>query len=145
MKRFSVKSVNISERKGEPKLPVEKVICKKNHGVAGDGHAGPGLRQVSLLAFEDITAMRARGAPVDCGDFAENITTEGIGLAALPVGTRLTIGKAELEITQIGKECHTGCAIRRQIGDCLMPRQGVFAKVIKEGEIKRGDSGTYSV
>ena len=145
MKRFSVKSVNISENNGDPKRPVEIIICKKDHGVVGDSHAGPGLRQVSLLAFEDIAAMRARGAPVDCGSFAENITTEGIGLAALPVGTRLTIGKVELEIAQIGKECHTGCAIRQQIGDCVMPRHGVFAKVIKEGEIKRGDSGTYRV
>jgi MOSC domain-containing protein YiiM len=145
MNSFRVKSVNISEHKGGPKRPVDKIFCQKDLGVVGDSHAGPGLRQVSLLGFEDIAAMAARGAPVECGSFAENITTEGIGLAALPIGTRLTIGKAELEIAQIGKKCHTGCAIRQQVGDCIMPRQGVFAKVIKEGEIKRGDSGTYGV
>jgi MOSC domain-containing protein YiiM len=145
MNCFLVKSVNISERKGEPKRPVDKILCQKDHGIAGDGHAGVGLRQVSLLAFEDIAAMAARGALVKCGSFAENITTEGISLPALPIGTRLSIGTAELEITQIGKECHNGCAIRQQAGDCIMPRQGVFAKVIKEGEIKRGDSGTYGV
>lgn len=145
MNCFSVKSVNISGRKGEPKRPVEKIVCKKDLGIAEDGHAGPGLRQVSLLAFEDIEALQAKGAKIDCGDFAENITTRGINLTALPLGTRLTIGTAELEITQIGKECHTGCAIRQQTGDCIMPRQGVFAKVIKEGEIKHGDTGTYGV
>jgi MOSC domain-containing protein YiiM len=145
MNHFRVKSVNISERKGEPKRPVDKILCQKDLGVYGDGHAGGGLRQVSLLAFEDIAAMAARGAPVNCGSFAENITTEGISVSVLPIGTRLSIGTAELEITQIGKECHNNCAIRQQIGDCVMPRQGVFAKVIKEGEIKRGDSGTYGV
>ncbi|MBN2036439.1 MAG: hypothetical protein JW768_06820 [Chitinispirillaceae bacterium] len=144
MNRFTVKSVNVSTQRGSIKRPVDVIICKKEHGVLGDGHAGPGLRQISLLAYEDIESMRAAGATVDCGDFAENITTTGIDLASLPIGARLTFEQTELEITQIGKECHSGCAIMRQVGYCIMPRRGVFAKVVKEGEIRRGSAGTYN-
>ncbi|MBI4643123.1 MAG: MOSC domain-containing protein, partial [Deltaproteobacteria bacterium] len=104
-------------------------------------HAEGGHRQVSLLARESIDKMRAAGAAVNPGDFAENLTTEGLDVCALPVGTRLIVGpEVELEITQIGKACHKGCAIREQVGDCVMPREGVFARVLREGVVKPGDS-----
>jgi cyclic pyranopterin phosphate synthase len=140
---FTIKSVNTSERKGIPKRPVEEITCAENFGINGDCHAGPWHRQVSLLAYEDIETMRAAGANVNCGDFAENITTSGIDLAGLPIGSRLIIDTVELEITQIGKECHNGCAIRQRTGDCVMPRRGVFAIVITGGRISRESTGTY--
>ena len=102
-------------------------------------------RQVSLLAIEDIDKMRDKFDALKPGDFAENITTKGIELCALPVGTKLYIGDVELEVTQIGKECHKGCAILKQIGDCIMPRRGIFAKVIKGGEINNESIGTYDI
>jgi len=140
---FEVVSLNISKEKGVPKTPVEKVLLVADHGVEGDAHAGPGHRQVSLLAAEDIAAMVEKGAAVSFGDFAENITTRGIDLAALPIGARLSIGDAVIEKTQIGKECHKGCAIMRKVGDCIMPRRGVFAKVIIGGEISNESPGYY--
>jgi len=143
MNSFSVVSVNVSTAKGERKRPVPAVTLVAGHGIEGDAHAGPWHRQVSLLAIEDIEYMRDRGADVNPGDFAENITTRGIELAALPVGTRLRIGDSELEVTQIGKECHKGCAIRQQVGDCIMPRRGIFAKVITGGEVGRESTGCY--
>lgn len=142
---FAIVSVNISRTKGTIKEPVPQILLKPGHGVEGDAHAGPGHRQVSLLAQEDIDAMRAKGASVSDGSFAENITTRGMDLPALPVGTRLTIGGCVLEISQIGKQCHTGCAIMKQVGDCVMPKRGVFAIVINEGVIKNGDTGTYDI
>ena len=128
-----------SKHKGERKKPVESVELRKNHGIIGDAHAGDWHRQVSLLAQESIDKMRALGLDVNAGDFAENITTEGIDLVSLPVGSRLEVGETVLEVTQIGKECHTRCAIYAQAGDCVMPKEGIFASVVKGGMIKAGD------
>lgn len=133
-----VVAVCISEHKGERKKPVEAVELRVDHGIAGDAHAGNWHRQISLLAQESINKMRALGLDVTTGDFAENITTSGIDLVGLPVGSRLQIGETVLEITQIGKECHTRCAIFQQAGDCVMPREGVFARVIRPGSIRPG-------
>ena len=135
-----VLAVCISENKGERKKPVEAVELREGHGIVGDAHAGDWHRQVSLLAMESIEKMRALGLDVTSGDFAENITTEGIELVTLPVGSRLQVGETVLEITQIGKECHSRCAIYDQAGDCVMPKEGVFAAVVKGGMIKAGDS-----
>ncbi|MEI7816458.1 MAG: MOSC domain-containing protein [Desulfuromonadales bacterium] len=134
-----VEAVCISEKKGERKKPVASVELRENHGIVGDGHAGDWHRQVSLLATESIDKMRALGLDVTAGDFAENITTSGIDLVSLPIGSRLHIGDTLLEVTQIGKECHTRCAIFYQAGDCVMPKEGIFAKVITGGVIKPGD------
>ncbi|MDA8429603.1 MAG: MOSC domain-containing protein [Geobacteraceae bacterium] len=134
-----VLAVCISENKGERKKPVATVELRENHGIVGDGHAGDWHRQVSLLAQESIDKMRAMGLDVSAGDFAENITTSGIDLVVLPIGSRLQIGETLLEVTQIGKECHTRCAIYYQAGDCVMPKEGIFAKVISGGVIKPGD------
>ena len=133
-------SINISTRKGEKKTSVQSAVLKENHGIVGDAHAGDWHRQVSLLAAESVDKMRGRGIELHPGDFAENLTIEGIDLKGLKIGQRLKIGsEAILEITQIGKECHNGCAIKRLVGDCVMPREGVFAKGIKGGEIKIED------
>ena len=136
-KQFALLSINISEKTGEQKKPVENAALKEKFGIVGDAHAGGWHRQVSLLADEDIDSMRAKtdGITLHPGDFAENLTTKGIPLDKLPLGTRIYIGDAELEITQIGKECHHGCAIYQAVGDCVMPRRGVFAKVITGGDI----------
>ena len=134
-----VLAVCISENKGERKKPVESVELRENHGIVGDGHAGDWHRQVSLLARESIDKMRALGLDVNAGDFAENITTTGIDLVSLPIGSHLQIGPTLLEVTQIGKECHTRCAIFYQAGDCVMPKEGIFAKVINGGIIRPGD------
>ena len=130
----------ISEKKGERKKPVEAVELREGHGIVGDAHAGDWHRQVSLLAQESIDKMRALGLDVNAGDFAENITTVGINLISLPIGSRLQIGEALLEVTQIGKECHTRCAIFYQAGDCVMPKEGIFAKVIVGGTVRPGDA-----
>ena len=122
-------------QKGEQKKPADSLELKSGHGIVGDAHAGDWHRQVSLLAEEDISTIRGKGIEISFGDFAENITTEGVDLSALPIGTRLHLGEAELEVTQIGKECHHGCAIYQTVGDCVMPRNGIFAKVIKGGVI----------
>ena len=143
MKAFKVVSVNISREKATPKTPVDRIECRREHGVVGDAHAGPGARQVSLLAMEDVETMPLAGAPPGPGAFAENITTRGIDLAALPVTTRLRVGTAELEVTQIGKECHGECAVMRQLGTCIMPRRGIFARVVRGGEIGCEDTGSY--
>ncbi len=132
-------AVCISDNKGERKKPVPAVELRENHGIVGDAHAGDWHRQVSLLASESIDKMRKLGLDVDAGDFAENITTSGIELVSLPVGTRLQVGETLLEVTQIGKECHTRCAIYYQAGDCVMPKEGIFARVLVGGVIKPGD------
>jgi len=132
----------ISKNKGERKTPVDSVELRPEHGIVGDAHAGDWHRQVSLLAQESINKMRDMGLDVDKGDFAENLTTEGIELVSLPVGTRLQIGATLLEVTQIGKECHNKCAIYYQAGDCVMPKEGIFAKVIEGGVVKPGDEIT---
>jgi MOSC domain-containing protein YiiM len=130
-----------SDQKGTIKAPVTEGYIKKDFGLAGDAHADCNThRQVSLMAIESINRMRSQGYDVSPGSFAENLTTEGLDLLSLPVGTRLLIGnETVLEITQIGKECHTGCAILRQVGKCIMPKEGVFAKVIRGGLVKAGD------
>ncbi len=135
-----VKAVCISERKGEQKHPVDEVWLEKDYGIDGDAHAGNWHRQVSLLAAESVEKVQ-KNLPfsLTSGAFAENILTEGIELYTLPVGTRLKIGRAEGEVTQIGKECHQGCAIRELAGDCVMPREGIFVKVVKSGRVKAGD------
>jgi len=135
-----VTAVNISEKKGVIKHPIDKGFFKFNHGLEGDAHAGKWHRQVSFLGEESIDKMRATGVEGLCsGKFAENLTTEGIILYELPVGTVLKIGEVTFEVTQIGKECHQGCEIRKLVGDCVMPREGIFARVLTEGYIKAGD------
>ena len=130
-----------SEEKGTPKQDIGEGILQEEFGLVGDAHADCCThRQVSLLAIESINKMRNRGFDIGPGDFAENLTTEGIDLVALPVGTRLSAGQGVvLEVTQIGKQCHTKCAIYRQIGKCVMPKEGVFARVIRGGIVKTGD------
>lgn len=132
-------AVCVSQNKGERKTPVESVELQPNHGIVGDGHAGNWHRQVSLLAQESIDKMRQMGLDVKAGDFAENLTTQGIDLPSLPVGAKLRIGDALVEVTQIGKECHTRCAIYYQAGDCVMPKEGIFVKVIKGAVARAGD------
>jgi len=132
-------AVCISENKGERKTPVASVELREEHGIVGDAHAGDWHRQVSLLAQESIEKMQRMGLDVDAGDFAENITTKGIDLPSLPIGTRLTVGGVLIEVTQIGKECHTRCAIYHQAGDCVMPKEGIFARVLHGGVVKPGD------
>ncbi len=136
-----VLAVCTSEIKGVLKKPVEAVHLLPNHGIEGDAHAGNWHRQVSLLAQESVDVMQKSGIKIQLkpGDFAENILTEGIELKTLPVGTRLKVGSALCEVTQIGKECHKDCAIRQQVGDCVMPREGIFVKVLEEGYVHPGD------
>lgn len=138
----SVLAVCISEKKGTMKHPVDHIDVRRNHGILGDAHAGSWHRQVSLLASESVQKMKKISPDIPVGAFAENILTEGIEVSLLPVGTRLQIGSCLLEIRQIGKECHKDCAIRKQVGDCVMPREGVFAIVLKDGCIKSGDQIT---
>ena len=136
-----IRAISISAKKGTKKTNVPEAELKMDFGIVGDAHAGNWHRQVSLLAVESIDKMIVAGATVSPGNFAENITTEGIELPKLPIGSRLKIGGGiELEVTQIGKECHSRCEIFKQVGDCIMPREGIFAKVIKAGTIKNGDS-----
>ncbi|GAB4276916.1 MAG: MOSC domain-containing protein [Coriobacteriia bacterium] len=134
-----VVSVNISQKTGVRKTPVGECELVAGHGLAGDAHAGDWHRQVSLLAAESIAKMVDAGLDVEPGDFAENITTEGLDLVSLPVGTRLRVGGTLLEVSQIGKECHNRCAIYYQAGDCVMPREGIFAVVLEPGEVAVGD------
>lgn len=134
-----VVAVCISERKGTVKHPVDQIELKKGHGIIGDAHAGNWHRQVSLLANESVETMRVKSPDIPIGAFAENILTEGIELKTLPLGTKLQIGPVLLGVTQIGKECHADCAIRKQVGDCVMPREGIFSIVLEEGSIKAGD------
>ncbi len=129
-----------SEEKGTTKQPIGEGVLREDFGLEGDAHADHGHRQVSLLAVESIDKMRGLGLELGPGDFAENLTTEGLALASLPVGTRILVGAdALLEVTQIGKECHRGCAIYQQIGKCIMPREGIFARVLRGGPVRAGD------
>jgi MOSC domain-containing protein YiiM len=133
-------SISVSKKKGTRKVPVDSVQIIEDHGIAGDAHAGPWHRQVSFLASESIGESRCRGLDVTFGDFAENIATEGIDWKTVPIGARLKLGDSVIvEITQIGKECHKKCAIYYLAGDCIMPREGVFARVLKGGTIRSGD------
>ena len=135
----TVLAVCTSEKKGVQKLAVPEISVEKGHGVKGDAHAGDWHRQVSLLAEESVDKVRALLPDIAAGAFAENILTRGITLYELPVGTRLRVGEALLEVTQIGKECHHGCAIYQAMGDCIMPREGVFCRVLQGGVLKVGD------
>lgn len=137
-----IKAICISEKKGTQKHPVDSANLVEDWGIEGDAHAGHWHRQVSLLSFEKVEAFRARGARVDFGAFGENLVVEGFDFRALPVGTRFQCGGVLLEMTQIGKECHTHCAIYQVMGDCIMPREGVFARVIQGGELHVGDELT---
>lgn len=135
----TVQAVNISDRKGEKKHEVNEISLREDFGVENDAHGGS-ERQVSLLAFERIEDMKKDLSTLKVGDFAENITTTGIAASDLSPGMRVTIGESVLlEITQIGKVCHNGCAIRKEVGYCIMPKEGVFGKVIKGGSVKKGD------
>ena len=138
---MKVVSIAMSKKKGTRKTLVEEAVLVREHGLESDAHAGQWHRQVSFLASESIEGAREKGLDVAFGDFAENIATEGIDWLSVPVGARLRLGgSVEVEITQIGKECHKKCAIYYQAGDCIMPREGVFARVLQGGTIRRGDS-----
>ena len=134
-----VVSVNISEKKGTVKREVPEIHLKLRHGIVGDAHAGDWHRQVSLLAEESIDTLRAALPDLSPGAFAENITTEGMELKTLPIGTRLRLGETVVEVTQIGKECHSDCEIKQRTGKCVMPTEGIFAVVVKEGTVRKGD------
>jgi len=134
-----IHAVSVSDRKGEVKHNVPQARLLVEHGLKGDAHAEGGIRQVSLLSLASINKMVEAGAQVKPGDFAENLTVEGLEVMTLPVGTRLKVGEVDLEITQIGKTCHAGCAIRELVGDCVMPREGIFARVLTAGVVKVGD------
>ena len=137
---MKIVSIATSRKKGTRKKTISQADLKLDHGLEGDAHAGDWHRQVSLLASESIGHMRDLGLDVTFGDFAENIATEGIDWKTIPVGTQVRLGTdALVEITQIGKECHTKCAIYYKAGDCIMPKEGIFAKVLTEGTIKVGD------
>jgi MOSC domain-containing protein YiiM len=140
VQKGKVLAVNISEKKGTRKTNIHSCAVLKDSGLKDDAHAGPWHRQVSLLANESIEKMKAMGLNVGYGDFAENITTEGVDLVHLPIGTTIRIGDSvTLRVTQIGKVCHERCAIYYQAGDCVMPKEGIFAEVVNEGEVKAGD------
>lgn len=134
-----LKAVNISKCRGTKKINVHSARLIEDYGIENDAHAGKWNRQVSLLSYEAIEAFKNAGAMIDDGAFGENLIVEGFALKELPVGTRLQVGKTVLEVTQIGKECHKGCEIQQQMGDCIMPREGIFAKVITGGMITEGD------
>ncbi len=134
-------SVNISDKKGVRKKPVLEIVLLKDYGIEGDAHASSEWhRQVSLLAIESIKKMQALGLKVSPGDFAENVTTEGLDLVSLPIGTRMAMGEGVIgEVSQIGKECHSRCAIYYQAGDCVMPKEGIFVRILQGGKLKAGD------
>jgi len=139
MVKGTLVSINVSAKKGECKTPVPSIYVTKK-GLKGDAHAGNSHRQVSLLSEESIEKMRRSGIEIGYGDFAENLTVKGIELSKLSIGQRIRVGRdVVLEVTQIGKECHQDCAIRKKIGDCIMPREGIFARVISGGLISVGD------
>lgn len=142
---FSVVSLNISGEKGTGKSPVGRIILKKGIGIEGDAHAGDHHRQVSFLGVEDIDRMREKMESLKPGDFAENVTTRGVDLPSLPVGTRIVMGEAVLEVTQIGKKCHRGCEIMKLTGECAMPERGIFARVIKGGVVTNESTCSYHI
>jgi MOSC domain-containing protein YiiM len=132
-------AVCLSERKGVAKKAVESALLVPDFGLENDAHAGKWHRQVSLLDYGQVEAFNAKGGEVDHGAFGENILVSGIDLKSLPVGSKLQVGPATLEVTQIGKECHSHCQIFYRVGDCIMPREGIFAKVLTGGEVRKGD------
>jgi len=140
LQNMKIVSLATSKKKGTPKVPVDQVRLVEEHGIEGDAHAGPWHRQVSFLAAESIEKARSQGLDVTFGNFAENIATRGIEWEKIPVGTRLTLGDSvQVEITQKGKVCHNKCAIYYMAGDCIMPREGIFARVLKGGHIRCGE------
>jgi MOSC domain-containing protein YiiM len=143
--KFKVESVNIAAEKGVQKHEVPEIVLKENFGIVGDAHAGDWHRQVSLLAGEAVDAMKAKGLDLAAGAFGENIVTRGVDWSRARVGDMIVIGGVELEITQIGKECHSRCAIYYAAGDCIMPKQGIFARVRKGGTIHAQSSGDYRI
>jgi len=137
---MKIVSIALSKKKGTRKTQVDSAVLKEEHGLVGDGHAGAWERQISFLAVERIEDCKTRGLNVTFGDFAENIATEGIDWKRVPLGSRFRLGDgAVVEITKIGKACHKKCAIYYQAGDCIMPREGVFARVLEGGTIRCGD------
>lgn len=136
----TIAAICISEQKGTQKHEIEEAVLKEAWGIEGDAHAGKWHRQVSLLGLEQIEEFRARGAKVEFGAFGENLVVDGFHFRTLPIGTRFKIGNATLEMTQIGKECHSHCQIYKVMGDCIMPREGVFARVLQGGVIRKGDT-----
>jgi MOSC domain-containing protein YiiM len=142
---FKVESVNIANAKGIAKHEVPEIVLRENFGIEGDAHAGAWHRQVSMLAGEAIDEMRAKGLDLAPGAFGENIVTRGMDWSKAGVGDTIVIGEVELQITQIGKECHSRCAIYYTAGECIMPSQGIFAKVIKGGKIHAQNSGDYRI
>ena len=132
-------SVNISEKKGTVKKAVPEIRLRPRHGIEGDAHAGDWHRQISLLAEESADKMRALLPDLQPGAFAENINTRGVDLKRLPVGTRLRLGETVVEVTQIGKQCHSDCEIKKVTGMCVMPTEGIFAVVVREGRVRKGD------
>ncbi len=135
-----VLAINTSDKKGVIKNPVNEAMFIEDFGIQGDAHGGTDIRQVSFLAEESVNKMRAQGLELKFGDFAENITTIGIELHTLPIGTKLKIGETIQEVSKIGKECHHGCAIKQKVGHCIMPAEGIFTKVVKGGKVKTGDA-----
>ena len=143
--KFKVESVNIAAAKGMQKHEVPEIVLRENFGIEGDAHAGAWHRQVSLLAGEAIDAMKAKGLTLAPGAFGENIVTRGVDWTQVKVGDMIVIGAVELQITQIGKECHSRCAIYYAASECIMPQQGIFAKVLKGGKINAQSSGDYRI
>jgi len=143
---MKIVSIAISKKKGTQKKQVKEAVLIKNFGIKGDGHAGPWHRQVSFLSSESIASVRESGLNVTFGDFAENIATKGIDWKSIPIGTRVRLGEfVEVEITQIGKECHNKCAIYYKAGDCIMPKEGIFARVLTGGKIRCGDTVSLDI
>lgn len=133
-------AINISDKRGEKKHNINQAYIHADWGIERDAHSGPGHRQVSLLSLSSVEKMRALGAIIDYGDFAENLTVSGLEVSALPLGTRLQVGEVQMEVTQIGKECHNkSCAIKKQVGTCVMPIEGIFARVLSSGWVRVGD------
>lgn len=141
--KFKVEAVCLAAEKGVQKHEVPEITLRADHGIVGDAHAGPWHRQVSLLAGEDVDTMRAKGLELAAGAFGENIVTRGVDWSQARVGETIQIGDVLVEITQIGKECHNHCAIYAAVGDCIMPRQGIFARVLKGGTIHAQSSGDH--
>lgn len=141
MEAGTIIAVCVSKRKGTPKTEVDSCFVQEGHGLEGDAHGGDWHRQVSLLAIEDIQTMADKGLDVKPGSFAENLTVQGFDLGSVKIGDRMKVGESVvLEVTQIGKECHTRCAIYHKVGDCVMPDKGIFCKIIQGGPVNKGDA-----
>lgn len=134
-----VVSINTSEKKGTVKKPCKKAFVKKNYGIEGDSHSGNWHRQISILDFESIKSMQDKGLDVNIGEFAENITTEGIDIGKAKIGDIIKVADIKIEITQIGKECHDSCEIKKKVGKCIMPTRGLFGVILNSGQIQEGD------